>query len=295
MTTDQSVSGDERSDLSPGAILRSARESAGFSQEDVVTETRMTLLNVRALEADQYESLQSDTFIRGYLRIYAKMLKMDPAPLLDAYRRHRLNAGFPEEDEGSQLQIPVTPPGRPLWHFAVSILVLLAGLWVLSLWFLGNNPEPSADTGTDSVTELALGEFVPSEPEGDDAEHAEPQVPDESVQATTAAPVEAAQEGSDLAALALTQMAQASTPLPDALDRLDLSFSDECWLVVTDARGDVLYTDLVQPGRELSLDGQAPFDVKMGNAPAVQASLNGEPVALNVPAGARLMTVTVGD
>src|SRR5690625_8040425 len=78
------------------------------------------------------------------------------------------------------------------------------------------------------------------------------------------------------------------TTQPAPLDLLELNFTDECWLVVTDAQGDVLVTDLIQPGRELNLQGQAPFEVRMGNAHAVQLSLNGTAYELDVPASTRL-------
>src|SRR5690625_7845908 len=84
------------------------------------------------------------------------------------------------------------------------------------------------------------------------------------------------------------------TTQPAPLDLLELNFTDECWLVVTDAQGDVLVTDLIQPGRELNLQGQAQFEVRMGNAHVVQLALNGNAYELDVSASTRLITVTVG-
>lgn len=309
MIADQSPPEEESSaPSSPGTQLRQARESAQLSLEDVAAETRMTLPKVRALEADDYDSLHSDTFVRGYLRTYAKLLKLDPEDLLRAYRQERINAGLEEEPEESPLQITVTQPGRPLWHFAVWILLTLLGLLVLSIWFLDNKPEflsgpsplTSPETSIASSPSLEEGGDDAPAPTGDSLElNATETTGAESGVETDASPEplidEPETDNAQEAAPEVTRMAQTARPELGDLDRLQLTFTEECWLVVTDARGDVLHTDLVQPGESLSLLGVAPFGVKMGNAPAVQMSLNGEPVDLEIPAGRRLLTVAVGE
>lgn len=313
MTAEQSPPEEEISLPSPGTQLRQARESTGMSVEDVAAETRMTLPKVRALEEDDYDSLHSDTFIRGYLRTYAKLLKLDPEDLLRAYRQARINAGLEEEPEESPLQITVTQPGRPLWHFAVWILLILLGVLVLSVWFFDNKPEFLSGSASLSSPETSIATArTVAEPNADsdtamseESEFTAAEAADSPVAETIAEPespsepaAEASGPQSDIARDAvpeMAQMAQAAGPNTGELDELQLGFTGECWLVVTDSRGDVLHTDLVQPGQELTLLGVAPFDVKMGNAPAVQLSLNGEPVDLDIPAGRRLLTVAVGE
>lgn len=57
--------------LSPGAKLRVARESKGMSLEQLAKETLLTPRYLKALEADDYDTLPGTTFVRGYLRRYA--------------------------------------------------------------------------------------------------------------------------------------------------------------------------------------------------------------------------------
>jgi cytoskeleton protein RodZ len=64
-------------------------------------------------------------------------------------------------------------------------------------------------------------------------------------------------------------------------DKLEFSFSDECWVEVTDATGESIYGDLNRAGNSLVIYGTAPFDVLFGKATAVQLSFNGESVALS--------------
>jgi cytoskeleton protein RodZ len=80
-----------------------------------------------------------------------------------------------------------------------------------------------------------------------------------------------------------------------ALDEITLSFSAECWLEVSDSRGDVLATELQPAGSDIKLMGQAPFDVKLGNAPAVTIQLNGKKVDVIPLLGTNVLMMKVGN
>lgn len=70
--TEAQVAATAKSDsLSPGAKLRVAREGKGMSLEQVAKETLLTSRYLKALEADDYDTLPGTTFVRGYLRRYA--------------------------------------------------------------------------------------------------------------------------------------------------------------------------------------------------------------------------------
>ena len=74
----------------PGELLRAARLEQGLSIEDVARQMRLSVRQVTALEEDDYTKLASGTFLRGFVRNYAKLLQMDAAPLLQ-----RLGSPFP--------------------------------------------------------------------------------------------------------------------------------------------------------------------------------------------------------
>jgi cytoskeleton protein RodZ len=63
-------------------------------------------------------------------------------------------------------------------------------------------------------------------------------------------------------------------------DKLEFSFSDECWVEVTDAGGASIYGDLNRTGDSLVIYGTAPFEVLFGKAPAAKLAFNGKPFAL---------------
>lgn len=303
----------------PGEMLKQARVAAKLSEQDVARELRMTVTKVRFLEADDYENLHSDTFVRGYLRTYAKLLGIDPTVVLSAYADTRRAAGWDGSADENPIQVNLAEPSRPLWRFAILIIILLVGLWALSVWFLGNQQDDSTDSAlVDPLVEMTSLQ-TPSEPaesgssddtaqlqspsaersEGDaggsveattDSEPEDPSVSD----AATNAPSETLAVGPEVEALASTDTrAQTGATDPEALDQLRMEFDEECWVEVVDSRGDVLQADLLSPGRVLTLAGEAPFDVKIGNAAAVSIELNGEPFAFSVPNNRRTLTLEV--
>ncbi len=67
---------------SPGATLRTAREQSGMSIQDVAHELRLSSSQVQNLEDDFYEDLPGMTYVRGYLRGYARLLNLDENGIL---------------------------------------------------------------------------------------------------------------------------------------------------------------------------------------------------------------------
>jgi len=61
---------------------------------------------------------------------------------------------------------------------------------------------------------------------------------------------------------------------------LGFEYSDECWTEITDGNGNQVYGDLNREGDVMTVFGQAPFDVLLGRAPAVEMTVDGDPVDL---------------
>ena len=68
---------------SAGQLLSSAREEWGLSVAEVATCLNLSSATITALEQDIYDHLPGSTFARGYLRAYAKLLKLDQEKIMD--------------------------------------------------------------------------------------------------------------------------------------------------------------------------------------------------------------------
>lgn len=66
----------------PGHRLQAARQALGWSPEQVAEQLKWAPRQVLALESDDYQALPGMATVRGFVRAYAKLVKLDPAPLL---------------------------------------------------------------------------------------------------------------------------------------------------------------------------------------------------------------------
>lgn len=281
--------------LSPGQLLLQARERAHLTHEQVSQALHMTVSKVRAIESDDYDKMNADTFVRGYLRSYAGLLKIDPGTLIAAYEQQAIARGLLPTIE----TVPIKEQnGRKGWGFIGALLGFLVLLLLISVWFFDNRIAPSPSVlpntlppasgaellleSTDMDNSVVSGDDISAQTVPGDAVSEAPANPTETNSAEAAAPEQA-------------QLESATAGQSVTLDRLDLAFSDECWLEVSDAQGDVLATDLQRPGSRLTLMGKAPFQVKLGFASAASLTLNGEPVEIAPQAGAKVLTLSVGE
>jgi cytoskeleton protein RodZ len=274
-----------KTEQSPGKLLAAAREHAGFSQEDVARELYMTLTKVRALEGDDFSRLHSDTFIRGYLRAYANLLKIDAEEIIAVYDKQAQRLGLVE------VFVPKAPESsnKKTWLFVVFIAMALLVLWLISVWFFDNKKEP------DYLLPAAL--VVPQEIVSAEVSSASSVAADSDSSLSISIPVviTASQTSSaandqvhavsapSVTAPSVSTFSLRSDNSAENLDELVFLFTEECWLEVSDAQGDVLATQLESAGSQVTVKGRAPFDVKVGNVQGVSITLNGKAVKL-VPA-----------
>jgi len=290
-------------ELSPGKLLVWARERAGLTQEQIAKELYMTLTKVHALESDDYRHMGSDTFTRGYLRAYANFVKLDVVQVLAAYDRHAQKHGLGEQ----VLPRRVESPNKPLWQFIVWVLLALLILWLVSIWFFDNRQEPTYNGPVTVVppVETALSVQTLNESSASQASASSATVASDTILAASNNSVVSAQgasvsdaaqsaasssSASSLESLSLP-LQQTNANLPDTIS---FSFTEECWLELSDARGDVLVADLQSAGSNLQLQGKAPFDVKLGNSPAVSIRLNGNKIAIVPALGTNVLSIKVG-
>ena len=114
----------------PGAHLREAREKTGMTVDKVATALLLHPAVVEALEVDAYDRLPAPTFVRGYLRGYARLLGLPAGPVLDMYDRHGfepppLTSDTTETPQAHTSDIPI----RLVTYAVAGILALLVGLW----------------------------------------------------------------------------------------------------------------------------------------------------------------------
>jgi cytoskeleton protein RodZ len=68
----------------PGVRLAQQREAFGWTIEQVATQLNLAPRQIMALESDNFSALPGMASVRGFIRSYAKLLKIDAEPLLES-------------------------------------------------------------------------------------------------------------------------------------------------------------------------------------------------------------------
>jgi cytoskeletal protein RodZ len=72
-----------------GEILKRSREAKDLTFETVNRETKIAINVIRALEQDDLDSFSSETYLKGFLKNYAKYLGLDPDQMWSMLSRQR--------------------------------------------------------------------------------------------------------------------------------------------------------------------------------------------------------------
>jgi cytoskeletal protein RodZ len=111
-----------------GHTLRQLREAKGMSIEELSRATRVPVTSVERIEADRFDELPGEVFVRGFLKSYARAVDVPPDEVLARYTASRRVAWV--------TPLPISSPAKPARgrRFGVAIaFVLLLILFTLAL------------------------------------------------------------------------------------------------------------------------------------------------------------------
>ena len=297
---------DKNEALSTGVRLRNAREQLGFSQQVVAERLCLKVSTVRDIEEDKAPADLASTFLRGYIRSYARLVHIPEEELLP----------------GLEKQAPIRPAKvapmqsfslgkrrkkRDGWLMTFTWLVLFVVVGLTGAWWWQNHKAQQEEITTmadQSSAELNAGkdnaQSVPLDTSASASQDSTP-APDDAAQTpdTAATPASGADQNAvvapsqanvDTAATTPTAPATAAplptdqagvtTPAGDP-NALVMNFTADCWLEVTDATGKKLFSGMQRKDGNLNLTGQAPYKLKIGAPAAVQIQFQGKPVDLS--------------
>ncbi|WP_298393635.1 helix-turn-helix domain-containing protein [uncultured Azonexus sp.] len=256
---------------SVGTLLRNARESRSLPVADIAQALKLGQRQVEALERDDWSVLPGTTFIRGFVRNYARLVDIDPAPLME-----RLENLL--EKPVDTLAVPAAAPARissaskSRDGLVVGIGGLLLILAALAYFLLPNDLTALRDAwqGLLGGTEVAVEPAPP--PAAPAQETLFP--PDTSAQqliAPQAAPAEGA-----------TPQPAPAVPAEAAVATSQLRFvlSQASWLEVRDRDDTVIFSQRLIAGTEQTVEGRGPLSVTIGYAPGVKLLHRGQVVNL---------------
>jgi cytoskeleton protein RodZ len=266
----------------PGKTLRETREAQGLTVGEVAGAIKFSPRQIEALERDDFDLLQGQTFLRGFVRAYARMLKLQPEPLLAL-----LEQGMRPAQE------QVVPPANmgetsaaPLYrrHGEKILLVVVLAVAAAGLGWFFKTQRPATDKTQSVTAELATQQIVApvSEPVPVTAESAQTVI---NVSGTLVSPIQLPQNVSATSAVDEVSGTAAQAPAPPPLPKpllptLTFEFSDLSWLEVKDVSGQVLVTGEFPAGQKQAITGKPPYQLWIGKASAVKVTYKDQLVDL---------------
>lgn len=268
--------------LLPGAALAAARVAQGLSIEDISRQLKLSLSQIKSIEADDHSRLPSQVFVRGFIRSYARMVKLDPALLLPP----KVAAPTPIESAvadvtaghaaaSADLRMLRETPGdaiEPSSNRQLPILMAVIACLLLGLAYyefvLNVPPAPAPSPAPPTESPSSQPAPVPVVPSAD----ATPEL---------GAPT-AALNTTDKAILPIEGLAlkKSGEPVSEALHDLRFVFNGESWVEVRDGTGNVVLSRTNAAGTERRVLGNPPFSLVIGNSKKVQLTYNGKVIDL---------------
>jgi cytoskeleton protein RodZ len=231
--------------LSPGSVLRRAREGSGQSIADVVQVIRFSARQIEALERDDYASLPGSTAVRGLVRNYAKFLKLDAAPLLA-----QLDPAVPvpEADVRPPANMGEAEELTMVERVPLRLVASVAGVLILALLAYLYSTLPADPTTTQQLRDAAVPPSV-----------------------QVAAPAVVALVQPEPAVVATGESAAAGSPpsVPPP-GGLRVEFDDRSWVEIRDATQKIVFVGEYPAGTRQNVEGKAPFQVWIGKASGVR-------------------------
>ena len=274
-----------------GRELAAARASCGLSIADVARQIKLAPAQVEALEAGRFERLPGTVFVRGFIRNYARLVKLDPEALLAGAGCPRLHTASQEPDLRHSVNIPFQTGRKFKWRrYAIAALVALLLLLPVVL----------SEIYRDDANEVIVKSRSLELPQPQAA------VPAQTAEAGAVPPAGAPAELALVPALTpdtITPLEKAAVEKPEPPARpvgnkrgeyrITLAFERQSWVEIKDRSGRTIFTRLNAAGTEQTVSGEPPLALVIGNADGVRLTHDGEAVDLAPHINANVARLTI--
>ena len=274
---------------SAGALLRRGREAAGLSLEAVAQQLKLAPRQVTALEEDDFARLPGRTFVRGFVRNYARLVRIDADTVLAALAgtdAAPLDSPALQPTAPTIGELPTSEHAKPGWARWVIPLTLVAVIVTAGVYefYRGRGDGPHV-TGTPRGDAEPARQATPPAAPATASTTAPTPTPSSPAGGTAGTPLvnpmaPAAPAGDAAPRAAATDADTASAPPAPGELTLVLTYRDSSWTEIKAAGGRVLVSQMIASGQVRSVSGTPPFDLTIGNAAEVSLEYRGKVVDL---------------
>jgi len=259
-----------------GARLRQAREAAGLTLEAVGQQLRMPVQVVKSLEAEQWDRLGAPVFVRGQLKSYARLLKVDLGDVLD---QAHIGPVVPPQ----LVSHTHTPRARRIAESLGrrALYVGITAVLAVPVWFATRGHFDSASTTPNTASLDVIPAAVPVAGTAPAAQAAPVATP-----APSTAP-----SAPYLASLTPVPRPTAAAPAPAGA--LSLQFKGDSWVDIAAPDGSTVEKALIKSGETRTFSPGQVARMVLGNASAVEVQQAGTIIDLSPYQRANVARFTV--
>ncbi|MCP1064714.1 cytoskeleton protein RodZ [Serratia symbiotica] len=299
------ASQDKSESMTTGQRLRQAREQLGLSDQVVAERLCLKKSTVRDIEEDSISADLASTFVRGYIRSYAKLVHIPEDELLT-----NLAEQAPQKMAKVSLMqrfsLDKHRKKRDGWLMSFTWLIVLVVLGLTGSWWWQNHQAQQEEIATmadqsdaqlaqnegkqvsltynqaDNSTRVSLTDNATTPIDTGSATQeaaVNPQQPTVALPSQTTLPETA--PGAPPYAQSLLPTVDAGMAAASDTNALVMGFSADCWLQVTDANGKTLFSGMQKNGDKLNLVGTVPYKLTIGAPVSVKIQYQGKPVDLS--------------
>ncbi|MGV8869219.1 MAG: helix-turn-helix domain-containing protein [Janthinobacterium svalbardensis] len=300
-----------------GAQLKAQREALGWPVEQVADQLKLATRQVIALEAGDMAALPNLAVVRGFVRAYAKVVKLDAAPLVAMIEVHpapaqdpaaapvrrEISATFSESRFPSMTQRSSNQ--TPLWIAGAVALVVAAAFGAYKLGYV-----PASLLSSHAEKETAHADVGPVEttlikPGQDLTPVQSPSVPLISVPPPPGNDTQTGAPASNVASAPAAAVPPAAAPATTAAvtppvaaaavgaNTLVLKVEQDSWVEIRRPGSSPLISRMVKAGSTETFDITGPATLVVGKPGAVQATLRGAKLDLPTVAGGTISRVSI--
>jgi cytoskeleton protein RodZ len=277
----------------PGVQLKARREAMGWTVEQVADQLKLAPRQVIALEEGDVAALPNMAVVRGFVRAYAKVVNLDPVPLVAmiAVRTTTEDTGAqPPRREGTTTFSEVRFPSmtqrslisRAWFIAAVLLLALLLGAYKMG-FFAQLAP-------TDKAGATLIKPGLPLSPSQSKS------VPLISVPPAAGSVAAASPVAGFVARVPVAPVIAPAVPAPVATasaNALVPTVRQDSWIELRSSGAAPLIARIVKAGSTETFDITNPVQLVVGNAAGVAATLRGAPLALTPGSGGATSRMTI--
>lgn len=264
-----------------GAALLGERRRQGLSVGDISRQLKLSVRQVEALERDDYSGYKSPVFVHGFIRNYAKLLGLDPEPLIRA-ADSILHPPQVAEVAPQQVQRPRPDAGhskrRRAWPALLTVILVVVSISV----YLAGRRRPEAQHSAPTIAAREKADPTPKVPAATKADAdkkarvetrpAVEAVAPKAAQKSVPSPAAPQSEAPATAGARGMPVEGASAAAPESAMRVTVRmiFEQDSWVEIKDRNGNTIFGQLNAAGSRRSVSGEPPLSVVIGNAAGVR-------------------------